>query len=89
MDMENKHVVYKTGGGVCSREISFDVVDGVIRNVVFVGGCRGNTQGVGALAEGMPAEEVVRRLKGIECHGGHSCPDELATAVGQYLAENQ
>lgn len=87
--MQDKHVVYKTGGGVCSREISFDVVDGIVHNVVFVGGCRGNTQGVGALAEGMAVEDVVARLKGIDCRNGHSCPDELARAAEQYLAENQ
>ena len=39
---------------------------GRIGNVQFEGACRGNTQGVAALAEGLPAREVAARLKGID-----------------------
>ena len=53
-----KHVSYKTQG-VCSRGIEFDIVDGIVRNVQFIGGCRGNTQGVAKLAEGMEATRKV------------------------------
>ena len=80
----NKHVVYKTQG-VCSQQIEFDLVDGIVRNVKFVGGCKGNTQGVGLLAEGMKAEEVVKRLKGVKCRGDNSCPNQLALAIEQNL----
>ena len=38
--------------GVCSSKISFDIEDGVVHNVVFLNGCRGNTQGVANLSEG-------------------------------------
>ena len=31
--------------GVCSREISFEVENNKLKNVRFVGGCSGNTQG--------------------------------------------
>ena len=79
--MKDQHVVYQTNGMVCSKMIEFDVKDGRVYNVKFIGGCRGNTQGVAALAEGMKAEEVVSRLKGIDCRAGHSCPNEFATAV--------
>lgn len=85
--MKDGHMVYKTSN-VCSQEIQFDVVNGIIHNVVFNGGCRGNTQGVAALAEGMAAEDVPLRLRGINCNGGHSCPDEFGKAVEQYIAEN-
>ena len=34
-------MVYKTKG-VCSKEINFDLVDGKVHNVSFVGGCNGN-----------------------------------------------
>ncbi|MCI9337161.1 MAG: TSCPD domain-containing protein [Lachnospiraceae bacterium] len=64
------------------------MVNGFIHNVVFDGGCRGNTQGVAALAEGMALEDVPLRLRGINCNGGHSCPDEFAKAVEQYVVEN-
>ena len=35
-------------------------------------------------------EEVIKRLKGIDCGGrGTSCPDQLAKALEQYLEENK
>ena len=75
-----------TTRGVCSRSITFDVEDGVVRNVSFEGGCAGNTKGIAALVEGMSAEEAVRRLKGIRCgFKTTSCPDQLATAIAQTL----
>lgn len=72
---------YKTNG-VCAREIILDVEDGVVNDVQFIGGCAGNTQGVGALVRGMKVEDVISRLKGIDCRGrGTSCPDQLAKAL--------
>lgn len=69
--------------GVCSRQIDITVSDeGVIENVLFVGGCHGNTQGVAALAKGRKVEEVASLLRGIDCRGkGTSCPDQLARAL--------
>ena len=75
--------------GVCSKEIEFEVVDGKLHNVHYLGGCNGNLQGVGALIEGMEIHEAITRLKGIKCGmKGTSCPDQLATALEQYLSEN-
>lgn len=75
---------YKTHG-VCSREIHFEVKDGKLTGVQFVGGCSGNTQGVGRLVEGMEVEEAIRRLDGIHCGPRPtSCPDQLARALKQY-----
>ncbi|MCM1334310.1 MAG: TIGR03905 family TSCPD domain-containing protein [Bacteroides sp.] len=79
-----KHVKYKPQG-VCSRKIEFDIIDGIVYNVTFHGGCKGNTAGVGALAEGMDATELVKRLKGIPCKGDNSCPNQLAIAIEQNL----
>ena len=75
-------MVYKTSG-VCASAISFDIDDaGKIRDVKFQGGCSGNTQGVAALVEGMDADEVIRRLEGIQCgHKPTSCPDQLVKAL--------
>ena len=48
----------------------------------------GNSQGVAALVEGMPAEEVIRRTKGIRCGWKDtSCPDQLATALEEAIAK--
>ena len=74
-------MVYKTKG-VCSQMINFDIVDGKLANVSFVGGCNGNLQGISALVEGMDAKEAVTRLEGIKCgFKKTSCPDQLAQAV--------
>ncbi len=74
--------------GVCSRSITFDLVDGVVTAVAFEGGCNGNTQGVSRLVEGMPVEEAIRRLEGIQCgFKGTSCPDQLAKALKVALQE--
>ena len=75
--------------GVCSKEIEFEVVDGKLHNVHYLGGCNGNLQGVGALIEGMEIHEAITRLKGIKCGMKNtSCPDQLATALEKYLNEN-
>ena len=74
--------------GVSSRAIDITLDDShVIRKVTFHGGCSGNTQGVAALIVGMTAEEAVKRLSGIKCgFKSTSCPDQLATALQEYLA---
>lgn len=72
---------YKTSG-TCSSAINVEVENGVVTSVEFVGGCHGNTQGVAALVKGMPVEEVIKKLEGIDCRGrGTSCPDQLAKAL--------
>lgn len=72
--------------GVCSRKITFDLEDGIVRNVRFSGGCSGNTQGVERLVEGLPANEVVSRLSDIRCGmKSTSCPDQLAAAIKEVL----
>ena len=78
---------YKTRG-VCSRAIEFEIENDVVTACKFIGGCTGNTQGVAALVIGMPVDEAIKRLKGIQCRGGTSCPDQLAIALEQYKAEN-
>lgn len=68
--------------GVCSMEITIEIEGDTIENVTFLGGCSGNTQGVGALISGMKIDEAIKRLKGIDCAGkGTSCPDQLAKAL--------
>jgi uncharacterized protein (TIGR03905 family) len=71
--------------GVCSTEIRFAIVDGKLKDVEFVQGCGGNAQGIARLVEGMRAVDVVKRLKGIKCRNGTSCPDQLAAAIENYL----
>ena len=69
--------------GVCSRTVSFDIDgEGRVHDVEFVGGYNGNLKGVAALSEGMPAEELISRLKGVRCgFKTTSCPDQFAAAL--------
>lgn len=80
----DKHVIY-TPQGVCAQGLEFDIVNGYIHNIKFIGGCRGNTTGVAKLTEGMKATEVIKLLKGVDCRGGNSCPHQLALAIEQNL----
>ncbi len=71
---------YKTSG-TCSTEIEFDMNDGILSNVKFTNGCNGNLKAVASLVEGLPADEVVKRLQGITCgFKNTSCGDQLAKA---------
>ena len=81
-----EHISYKTRG-VCSRQIDMDIENGVIVSAAFTGGCSGNTQGVAALVKGMAVEDAISRLRGIKCgFKSTSCPDQLAVALEEYLA---
>jgi uncharacterized protein (TIGR03905 family) len=74
---------YKTCG-TCSGAIEYDIKEGRVYNVRFTGGCGGNLQGIAILVEGMPVEEVIKKLEGIHCGSKPtSCPDQLAKALKQ------
>ena len=76
---------YKTKG-TCSQAIIFDVEDGKVSNVQFLGGCNGNLKGIGALVEGMAIDDVIARVEGITCGMKKtSCPDQLAQALKEAL----
>ena len=75
--------------GTCSKYINISVEDGIIKNVQFLGGCHGNTQGVAILVKGMKVEDAISKLKGIDCGGrGTSCPDQLAHALEAFLCKS-
>ncbi|WP_317854539.1 TIGR03905 family TSCPD domain-containing protein [Chakrabartyella piscis] len=82
------HYTYPTKG-ICAAKVDFDIEDGVLKNVVFLGGCDGNHKGLAALMEGMQPEEAAKRMKGITCGmRNSSCPDQLAVALEDVL-QNQ
>lgn len=73
--------------GTCSREIIFEIEDGKILNVEFIGGCNGNLKGISSLVKGMDIDEVITRLEGTTCGmKSTSCPDQLATALKEAKA---
>ena len=79
--------IYETQG-TCSQAIQYEVENGVLKACRFLGGCPGNTQGVARLAVGRPVDEVIKLLKGIQCRGGTSCPDQLANALIEAIERN-
>ncbi len=77
-----------TPRGVCSRRMTVELEDGVIRAVHVEGGCDGNLQGISRLVVGMSAQDAIDRLKGIRCgFRPTSCPDQLSQALEQALAQ--
>ena len=76
---------YKTSG-TCSSQIFFEIDNGVVKNVRFVGGCNGNLQGISKLVEGQNVNDVIQKLEGIRCgFKPTSCPDQLARALKQSI----
>lgn len=72
--------------GVCAQEIRFEIDQGTLKHVHFTGGCSGNLQALSKLVEGMRVEDVVAKLKGIDCdERGTSCSDQLSKALEEAL----
>ena len=68
-----EHVTFNPKG-VCSIQIDFDIEDGKLYNVKYIGGCNGNLKAIGRLI-----------LRGNTCGmKGTSCADQLAKAIDQY-----
>ena len=80
---------YRTHG-TCSQAIFFEIEDGKLKNVQFMGGCNGNLKGIGFLVEGMDVQTVIERLEGTKCGMKQtSCPDQLAKALKEALNAQQ
>lgn len=68
--------------GTCSSKVEFEIDGNIVSNISFTGGCNGNLKGIASLAEGMDADTVIEKLKGITCgFKSTSCPDQLARAI--------
>lgn len=74
--------------GVCSRQIELEIENGLITHLEIYGGCHGNLQGITRLLLNRPAQEAADLLEGVRCGGkSTSCPDQIAKAIRQCLAE--
>lgn len=69
---------------VCAHEILIEIKDGIVKKVLFKGGCQGK-EGIIRLVAGMPVEEVIKRLAGVCCQNNTSCADQLAQALQNIL----
>ena len=74
--------------GVCSKKITFNIENGTVKNVVFIGGCPGNLKAISTLIEGMPVEEVITKFKGNICRNQTSCADQLAIALENAISKD-
>ncbi len=78
---------YKTKG-TCSSKIDFEIENGIIKSVVFTGGCNGNLKAIAKLVEGRDAAEVAETLKGNTCGPrSTSCADQLSHAITEALGK--
>ena len=78
--MREEHVFMPKG--VCAKQITFEIEDGKIYNLRFLGGCNGNLKAIGKLLEGQDAKHAIEVLRGNDCGGrGTSCADQLAIAI--------
>ena len=69
--------------------MTFEIENGIVADLKVEGGCNGNLKGISSLVKGLPVEEVIERLSGINCGGrGTSCPDQIAQALEKFAAEN-
>ncbi len=68
--------------GVCSQRMIFEIENNVVKSLKVIGGCNGNLQGISRLVEGLPVDEVIKRLEGIRCGmKSTSCPDQVSRAL--------
>ena len=70
--------------GTCSRKMTVEVENDIIKDVKIEGGCSGNLQGISSLLRGMKVQDATDKMKGIRCgFKNTSCPDQLAIALEQ------
>jgi uncharacterized protein (TIGR03905 family) len=74
--------------GVCPKEIQFNIENGTVKDVNFIGGCPGNLKAISTLIDGMPIEEVISKFKGNICRNQTSCADQLAKALEERMLQN-
>lgn len=76
--------------GVCSKLMQLKIVNNIIKDAEFVGGCSGNLGGIKILIIDMDVNDVIRKLTNIPCgNKGTSCPDQLAIGLKQYIEQKQ
>lgn len=87
--MERK-IEYETEG-VCAKVISFRLdEENCVHGLRFSAGCSGNTAGLSRMVEGLPAEAVIKKLRGTPCkERGTSCPDQFAQALEKAIGRKR
>lgn len=78
-----------TPSGVCAKQILFNITDGKLHDLQFVGGCDGSLTAITRLLEGQEIGSVISSLKGLPCgKKTTSCPDQLAQVLNDIANGN-
>lgn len=71
-----------TPQGVCSKKITIEVENGILKDLAFTGGCEGNLKAIAILLKGMKVSEIISKLEGNTCGTRNtSCTDQLTKAL--------
>ena len=74
--------------GVCAVQIDFELNDGKVSDVQFMGGCNGNLKAIARLVEGKDAMEIANILEGNICGmRSTSCADQFSKALKEAVAK--
>jgi len=90
-ETENKiEVIQYTTSGTCCKMMHIAILDGVIKDAKFMGGCPGNLEGLQILLKGMAIDEIIAKFSGIKCGTkSTSCPAQLASCLKQYKSKKE
>jgi len=76
--------------GVCPKEINFELDGDKIKNLSFVGGCKGNLKALSLMLEGKTIGEISGLFKGQTCGKKESsCMDQLVVALEKAKEESK
>ncbi len=86
--MSLKTIQYKTEGTCCAL-MNVILDDDTVKDVEFIGGCRGNLEGIRHLIIGMDIDSIISKLQGIKCGSKPtSCPDQLSRCLLEFKKQN-
>lgn len=83
--MRGKMYTYKPNN-VCSKEVSFDIINGKLKNISFTGSCQGNLSAIAKILDGKDAKTVAIMFLGHKCGKRNtSCMDQFARFILESL----
>lgn len=81
----NIEIIQHKTSGTCCKIIQIAILDGVIQDIEFIGGCPGNLVALKKLLKGMSVDDVIAKFSGIKCGDkSTSCADQLAHCLIEY-----
>lgn len=69
--------------GVCARAMEVETDGEKVLSVRIHGGCRGQANVLKRLVEGEKLDDIIPKLRGVQCRNGTSCADMLGRVLEQ------